>query len=86
MKFKNLFSVQIQDTVHKRKQLTIKQCEEWLSLVAKNQSKITLRIIDENESKRLNKQFRNKSTPTNILSFLMLEDPIEGIWFCVIPL
>ena len=78
MKFKNLFSVQIQDTVHKRKQLTIKQCEEWLSLVAKNQSKITLRIIDENESKRLNKQFRNKSTPTNILSFLMLEDPIEG--------
>ena len=78
MKYKNLFSVQIQDTVHKRKQLTIKQCEEWLSLVAKNQSKITLRIIDENESKRLNKQFRNKSTPTNILSFLMLEDPIEG--------
>ena len=53
MKFKNLFSVFIQDTVHKRKQLTKKQCEEWLSLVAKNQSKITLRIVSENESQKL---------------------------------
>jgi probable rRNA maturation factor len=78
MKFKNLFSVFIQDTVHKRKKLTKKQCEKWLCLVAKNKSKITLRIVDENESKRLNKQFRNKDVPTNVLSFLMLEDPIEG--------
>ena len=78
MKFKNLFSVFIQDTVHKRKKLTKKQCEEWLCLVAKNQSKITIRIVSENESKKLNKQFRNKDVPTNVLSFLMLEDPIEG--------
>ena len=73
MKFKNLFSVFIQDTVHKRKQLTKKQCEEWLGLVAKKQSRITLRIVSENESKKLNKQFRNKDVPTNVLSFLMLE-------------
>lgn len=78
MKFKNSFSVFVQDTVHNRKQLSKKQCVEWLSLVAKNQSKITLRIVDENESKILNKKFRNKDTSTNILSFLMLEDPIEG--------
>ena len=32
----------MQDTVHKRKQLTKRQCEEWLSLVAKNQSKIEM--------------------------------------------
>ena len=49
MKFKNLFSVFIQDTVHKRKKLTKKQCEEWLYLVAKNKSKVTLRIVDEND-------------------------------------
>ena len=78
MKFKNKISVFMQDTVHKRKQLTKRQCEEWLSLVAKNQSKITLRIVSENESQKLNKQFRNKDVPTNVLSFLMLEDPIEG--------
>ena len=78
MKFKKIFSVFIQDTVHKRKQLTKRQCEEWLSLVAKNQSKITLRIVSENESQKLNKQFRNKDVPTNVLSFLMQEDPIEG--------
>ena len=69
MKFKNLFSVFIQDTVHKRKKLTKKQCEKWLCLVAKNKSKITLRIVDENESKRLNKQFRNNNKATDILSF-----------------
>ena len=69
MKFKNLFSVFIQDTVHKRKQLTKKQCEQWLGLVAKNQSKITIRIVSENESKKLNKQFRNKDVATNVLSF-----------------
>ena len=28
--------------------------------------------------KKLNKRFRNKDVPTNVLSFLMLEDPIEG--------
>ena len=78
MKCKNSFSVFLQDTVHNRKQLSKKQCVEWLSLVAKNKSKITLRIVDENESKILNKKFRNKDTSTNILSFLMLEDPIEG--------
>lgn len=78
MKFKNSFSIFIQDTIHKRKQISKKQCQKWLSFVAKNQSKITLRIVNENESQRLNKQFRNKDTATNILSFLMLEDPIEG--------
>ena len=78
MKFKNSFSIFIQDTIHKRKQISKKQCEEWLSFVAKNQSKITLRIVNENESQKLNKQFRNKDAATNILSFLMLDNPIEG--------
>ena len=78
MKFKNSFSIFIQDTIHKRKQISKKQCIEWLSLVAKKQSKITLRIVNKDESQKLNKQFRNKDTATNILSFLMLEDPIEG--------
>jgi len=76
--FKNSFSIFIQDTIHKRKQISKKQCEEWLSFVAKNQSKITLRIVNENESQKLNKQFRNKDAATNILSFLMLDNPIEG--------
>ena len=76
--FKNSFSIFIQDTIHKRKQISKKQCEEWLSFVAKNQSKITLRIVNENESQKLNKQFRNKDAATNILSFLILDNPIEG--------
>ena len=83
MKFKNTFTLFIQDTVHKKKQLSIKQCEEWLGHVAKSQSRITLRIVDENESKKLNKQYRNKDAATNILSFLILDDPIEGdLVFC----
>ena len=79
MKFKNSFSIFIQDTIHKRKQISKKQCIEWLSLVAKNQSKITLRIVNEDESQKLNKQFRNKDTATNILSFLMEVEELMNI-------
>jgi probable rRNA maturation factor len=46
--------------------------------LATEPSDITLRIVDKKESKKLNKQFRNKIGATNILSFQMNENPIEG--------
>lgn len=39
----------------------------WLSPKAK--SKVTLRIVDESESRQLNTLYRGKAKPTNILSF-----------------
>ncbi|MBT3826606.1 MAG: rRNA maturation RNase YbeY [Nitrosomonadales bacterium] len=78
MPSKNPISVFIQDTIHKRKKLSKKQCEKWLGAIAKPESDITVRIVTLNESRELNQQYRNKIGATNILSFLMSEDPIEG--------
>ena len=33
------------------------------------EKEISIRIVDENESQQLNHQYRNKNTPTNVLSF-----------------
>lgn len=48
------------------------QIKIWaaLALLGSNQdSEILIRIVDENESTALNHQYRQKSGPTNILSF-----------------
>lgn len=74
----NLVSVSIQDTIHRRNCLLKKQCEQWLNAIAISKSFITLRIVDKIESEKLNKQFRNKIGATNVLSFQMNENPIEG--------
>ena len=34
-----------------------------------NEAEMTVRIVDENESAELNQTYRNKSGPTNVLSF-----------------
>lgn len=78
IRHKKIVSISIQDTIHKKKYLTKKQCEKWVGALATEPSDITLRIVDKNESKKLNKQFRNKIGATNILSFQMNANPIEG--------
>ena len=39
------------------------------ALSAMQDAEITIRIVDEGESRRLNKQWRNIDKPTNVLSF-----------------
>jgi probable rRNA maturation factor len=51
---------------------TKKQLREWARMAlaeVKEESEITLRIVDETESHALNFQFRGKDKPTNVLSF-----------------
>lgn len=54
--------------------------KQWLSAVLKSQldnhKEITLRFVSEEESKQLNSQYRDKNTPTNVLSF-PFESPPE---------
>jgi probable rRNA maturation factor len=48
------------------------QIKAWaaLALLESNQdSEILIRIVDENESAALNQQYRQKTCPTNVLSF-----------------
>ena len=79
-------SIYIQDTLHKKKILKLKDCKLWLrtlhALVKTNpdtsSSSITIRIVGEKESESLNYNYRNQKKPTNILSFVLSENPLIG--------
>ena len=47
--------------------------EDWLDSIAKElaleDTEVTIRIASENESQSLNKEYRGKDKPTNVLSF-----------------
>ena len=53
------------------------QMLEWLtaSLPANKETELTIRLVDEQESQQLNKEYRSKDAPTNVLSF-PFESPI----------
>lgn len=48
------------------------QLKEWVRIALRNRvetGELTIRIVDEEESARLNEQYRGKKGPTNVLSF-----------------
>ena len=63
--------INIQDTIHKRPIITKPSCYPLTKSVFKKDAEITIRIVSINESKLLNKKFRKKNNPTNVLSFLI---------------
>jgi probable rRNA maturation factor len=78
MIIKNNILIYIQDTLHKNKILRLKDCQKWIKSVSKKNAKITIRLVDDKESQDLNKKYRKKNEPTNILSFLISKNPIIG--------
>lgn len=51
---------------------TREQIIEWLTVILlpfQSKAELTIRIVDEEESRALNKTYRNKDRPTNVLSF-----------------
>ena len=68
----------IQDTIHTRKLLSKKKCTLWLSQIVKAETTLTIRIVDKAESQSLNNQYRKKNEPTNVLSFLINDNPLLG--------
>ena len=80
---KDKVCIYIQDSLHKNKILKLKDCKLWLSTIFKKNSSITIRIVDSKESASLNYKYRDIKKPTNILSFILSEDPLIGdIIFC----
>ena len=75
---KNNTCISIQDTLHKNKILKLKDCRLWLSSIFKKNSSITIRIVDIKESESLNYNYRDQKKPTNILSFMLSENPVIG--------
>ena len=71
-------NIVIQDTIHKRTLLSKKKCVQWLSLLENQNISLTIRIICEDESQSLNYKYRKVNKPTNILSFLIDNNPLVG--------
>lgn len=47
-------------------------CQQWLAVLIpafQENAELTLRFVDENEIQQLNRQYRGKDKPTNVLSF-----------------
>ena len=71
-------SIYIQDTLHKKKILKLKDCKIWLNSIFLKNSSITIRIVGEKESQSLNYTYRGHKKPNNVLSFLISENPLIG--------
>ena len=46
------------------------QFRRWIKAALQRDVQITLRIVDENEGRELNRNFRNKDYATNVLTFV----------------
>ena len=77
IKKKNI-DICIQDTLHKKKILKLKDCKLWLNSIFQKDSNITIRIVGIKESESLNYEYRNQKKPTNILAFILSESPLIG--------
>ena len=75
MKNIQMISVIIQNTVTKKNIFSAALCHQLFSNVWKKDAEITIRITHHNESKKLNGQFRNIHSATNVLSFLIDSQP-----------
>ena len=58
---------------------TRQQFRHWVKAALQHDVQITLRIVDENEARYLNKSFRGKDYATNVLTFVYDNElPIYG--------
>ena len=84
-------SIYIQDTLHKKKILKLKDCRLWLHSIFQKNSSITIRIVGEKESESLNYNYRNQKnfmmkgyqsnqSPFSVLTIPSSCQPIER--FC----
>lgn len=55
---------------------TIRQFRRWARNTIRVDSEITLRIVDEAESRELNQAYRQKDYATNVLTFPLAEEPL----------
>ncbi|MDA0670195.1 MAG: rRNA maturation RNase YbeY [Proteobacteria bacterium] len=70
-----MINVVIQNTVTKKNIFSAALCHQLFTNVWNKNAEITIRITNYKESKKLNRQFRNMHSATNILSFLIDNKP-----------
>ena len=55
------------------------QLRRWARAALERDARVTVRVVGDGESRALNRVFRGKDRPTNVLTFVMSEAPrLEG--------
>ena len=54
----------------------------WARGALKRPAEVTLRIVAATEARRLNREFRGKDYPTNVLTFIYGDKPLSGTSSC----
>lgn len=68
-----MISLEYQNVSQSDNAPTEAQCLSWLEQFLpsfQNESELTIRIVDSEESQQLNNEYRGKNKPTNVLSFV----------------
>jgi probable rRNA maturation factor len=75
----NKLSLTVQYASAEKHLPTRSQLRRWVSAALQHDVQITLRLVDEDEGRTLNKKFRGKDYATNVLTFVYDNDlPIYG--------
>ncbi len=51
-------------------QPTLRQLKQWAGAALRSSAQVTIRLVDSREGRRLNRDFRGKDYPTNVLTFV----------------
>lgn len=54
------------------------QLRRWAGATLRRDAEITLRIVDESEGRALNRDYRSRDYPTNVLTFVYSDRPLKG--------
>ena len=54
------------------------QLRRWVKAALAEDAEITLRLVDAEEGRALNRDYRDKDYATNVLTFVLNEDPLMG--------
>ena len=59
-----------------RKLLTAARVRRWVAMALRHDGEISVRIVGEEEGRALNRQYRRKDYPTNVLTFDYTRQPV----------
>ncbi|MHB8354064.1 MAG: rRNA maturation RNase YbeY [Burkholderiales bacterium] len=77
---KPTLSLAVQSASRTSAQPTARQLRRWAQAALATPACLTIRLVDSREGQRMNREFRHKDYPTNVLTFVygLMNDVLEG--------
>lgn len=64
------FRLTVQRASRTTLQPTLRQLKQWAGAALQSSAQVTIRLVDSREGRRLNRDFRGRDYPTNVLTFV----------------